>query len=188
MKKGLIFIIALVVVFVGYLIIFKTPFVYNRTTTYSKWATRYMRIQAGENSDQPGFIFYDDKNSIMDDYVQNINSSVQDLVRYSTKTAGATQSTDLMAWREGRTLYIVNPSCYTDIPQQDVVSAWTLGLQKIHDHVQMPITDKAFYDFSLMYFNKLVIKNSAPDSKTAMPDVTLTLTYGDDRDKFVNKQ
>lgn len=189
MKKGLIFLIILAAGCAGYFTIFKTPLVYNRTTTYSKWAMRYMRIEAGENSAQPGIIFYDDKNAIMDDYVQNINSSVQDLVRYSTKSAGIAQPTNpKMAWREGRTLYIVNPSCYTDIPQQDVVNAWTLGLQKIRDHVQMPITDKAFYDFSLMYFNKLVIKNSAPDSKVAIPDNTFALSYGDDRDKLLDKK
>ena len=74
------------------------------------------------------------------------------------------------------------------MPEQDVVNAWTVGLQKIRDKVQMPITDKAFYDFSLMYFNKLVIKNSTSDSKITAPDATLTLMYGDDRDKFLGKK
>ena len=190
MKKGTItFLVLLIIGYIGYLIIFKTPFIYNRTATYSKWATRYMKIQAGENSDQPGIIFYDDKNAIMDDYVQNINNSLQDLVRYSTKSAGAAPPTNSkMAWHEDRTLYVVNPSCYTDMPEQDVVNAWTAGLQKIRDKVQMPITDKAFYEFSLMYFNKLIIKNSTSESKTVAPDAMLTLMYGDDREQLLGKK
>jgi hypothetical protein len=186
MKKSLIVIAMLIV---GYMVIVKTPFVYNRTATYSKWLSRYMRIDAGENRDEPGFIFYDDKEAIMDDYVQKIDSALQDLVRYSTKSAGAVAPTNVtMAWREERTLYVINPAHYTDLPSEDHVATWTIGLQKIRDRVQMPITDKAFYDFALMYFDKLIVTFAARGDTATVPDATVTLMYGDDRDRVLGKQ
>jgi hypothetical protein len=183
MKKSLIVIGVLIV---GYVVIFKTPFVYNRTTTYSKWASHYARVHADANYREPGFISYADKDAMMDDYVQRVDSQLRGVVSYLTGTVTPTNIT--MAWREGRTLYVVNPARYADLPPEVIVTTWTTGLQNIRDRLQMPISDQAFYEFALTYFDKLVVK-SAPRGDTAtVPDSTLTLMYGDDRDQLLGKQ
>ena len=118
--------------------------------------------------------------------MQKVDSQMRDFVRYLTGTAMPSNIT--MTWREGRTLYIVNPAHYADLPPEVIVTTWTTGLQNIRDRVQMPIADQAFYEFALMYFDKLVVK-SAPRGDTAtVPDSTLTLMYGDDRDQWLGKQ
>ena len=183
MKKSLIVIGVLIV---GYVVIFKTSLVYNRTTTYSKWASRYTRIHADKNYREPGFISSDDTDAIRDDYVQRVDSQIRGLVSYLTGTDTPTNIT--MAWREGRTLYVVNPARYADLAPEVIVTTWTTGLQNIRDRLQMPIADQAYYEFALMYFDKLVVK-SAPRGDTAtVPDSTLTLMYGDDRDQLLGKQ
>ena len=183
--------IVIVVLIVGYVVVFKTPLIYNKTDTYSKWVARFARVETGhDDRDDPGLVFYDDQDAMRDDYVRIIDSDLRELMRQLDKMARIDPPRDFrMAWRDGRDLYITNPTAYAPAlyvskSWEGIAPKWEAGLKNLRDDAKAPLTEKAFFTFAVFYFDRLIVINTHPEERDKTTDTIISLSYGDDRDKI----
>lgn len=106
------------------------------------------------------------KEAIRDDITESINST------YMEKAGGRA---DRMAWREGKILHIVNLSSLFVIDPEEIIEAYSEGIQNAFTHSLDNEADECFYGTILTFFDQVMIHSLEYDALGAMEADNVTV-------------
>ncbi|MFO1475358.1 MAG: hypothetical protein U1F98_01745 [Verrucomicrobiota bacterium] len=155
----------------------------HQNATYADWLARYKTPESRTNAMEFAFTDRDDPAAIRSNFVHMLDVMLRARIAYQPKRSGAAVPGNLrMAWSEGDVLYIQNPACYLDAPENQEKDTWVSWLDRVKAREKMPVNDSAFYHFAHLSFDRVVIKGEAEGGGARFPDATIPLGFGDSRD------
>ncbi len=119
--------IAVLVVVIGYLILFKTNLVISRMRDFPSWATRFQRVQAGKSLPSP-LVHTEYVEELRDDFLRYFVDDRTKLIWGAGGTALHRARTDKIAWRNGSDLMATNLGPLVSLPSSYEPQRWHKNL------------------------------------------------------------